>query len=190
VAIARYVSPPWFPRLRSPAMDGERTGMTATDVLTVVDAMADAGVPSWVAGGWGIDALVGETTRAHRDLDAAIPAELDAAAMTALAPLGYQLTLDERPARFVLSTPGGRLIDLHPVVFDPDGHGVQQGFDGQVFEYPPHALGEGVIADRTVRCLSVEQQIRFHLGYEPLEHDRQDMALLRERLGIELPRPY
>jgi lincosamide nucleotidyltransferase A/C/D/E len=164
--------------------------MRATDVLAVLAALAEAGVPAWVAGGWGIDALVGETTRAHRDLDTAIPADQDELAISVLAPLGYRLTDDQRPARFVLSAPGGRVIDLHPVVFDAARHGIQQGTDGRVFDYPPDAFGQGMIGGVVVRCLSAEQQVRFHLGYDPLDHDRRDMAVLRDRLGIEVPPPY
>jgi lincosamide nucleotidyltransferase A/C/D/E len=31
-----------------------------------------------------------------------------------------------------------------------------------------------------VPCLSIDQQLRFHAGYPPRDHDRHDLALLRE----------
>jgi len=164
--------------------------MNAPDVLAVLDALAAAGVRAWVAGGWGIDALVGEATRPHRDLDLAVPADQEAEAIATLGRLGFGIADDQRPARLVLGTHDGRTVDVHPVAFDADGLGVQQGFDGQVFEYPPDAFGSGLIEGREVPCLTAAQQVRFHLGYEPLDHDRRDMALLRDRLGISVPEPY
>ncbi|WP_369334184.1 nucleotidyltransferase domain-containing protein [Amycolatopsis camponoti] len=41
--------------------------MPAGTVLRVLDAVHPARV--WLAGGWGIDALLGRRTREHRDLD-------------------------------------------------------------------------------------------------------------------------
>jgi lincosamide nucleotidyltransferase A/C/D/E len=164
--------------------------MMLDDVLAAVRALADGGVPAWVAGGWGIDALVGVVTREHADLDLAVPAELDEDAIRVLAPLGYVLSEDQRPARFVLRATDGRVIDVHPVVFDETGHGIQQGFDGATFHYSPIGFTSGTIGGVTVPCLAVAQQIAFHLGYEPLERDRRDMAVLRDRLSVDLPRPY
>jgi lincosamide nucleotidyltransferase A/C/D/E len=43
--------------------------MTGDDVLAVLAVLREAGAEVWVGGGWGIDALVGEQTRDHRDLD-------------------------------------------------------------------------------------------------------------------------
>jgi hypothetical protein len=42
------------------------------DVIEVLDALDSAGVEWWVLGGWGVDALIGEQTRAHKDLDLAV----------------------------------------------------------------------------------------------------------------------
>ena len=45
--------------------------MTATEAPAVLDILERAGIEVWVDGGWGIDALLGLETRAHRDLDLA-----------------------------------------------------------------------------------------------------------------------
>ncbi|MBA2718393.1 MAG: amino acid transporter [Chloroflexi bacterium] len=164
--------------------------MPAGEVLAIIDALGNRQVAAWIAGGWAVDALVGEQTRPHRDLDLAIRAEQLDAAIDRLAGLGYRQALDRRPVRLVLEAAGGRAVDLHPVTFDEAGHGRQPGDDGRVFDYPPDAFGEGSIAGVTVRCLTAGQLVRFHLGYEPQAHDRQDMNLLRDRLGIALPDPY
>ena len=43
--------------------------MTADDVVEIVAWLQAAQVDIWLDGGWGVDALVGEQTRAHKDLD-------------------------------------------------------------------------------------------------------------------------
>lgn len=164
--------------------------MPAAEVLAILRALGDRRVAVWVAGGWAVDALVGAQSRAHRDLDLAIRFEDLEAGITHLERLGYRRALDLLPVRLVLGASHGRSVDLHPVTFDEAGHGRQPGDDGRVFDYPPGAFGHGAIAGVTVSCLSADQLVRFHLGYEPQAHDRADMALLRNRLGVEVPKPY
>jgi lincosamide nucleotidyltransferase A/C/D/E len=168
----------------------DETRMTERDVLAVTDALLDSGLDVWIAGGWAVDAVVGETTRPHRDLDLAVRSGHLDAAIDELGRLGFVSTLDLRPVRLVMEALGGRSVDLHPVTFDATGFGRQVGSEGRVYEYPENGFGFGTIGGRTVPCLTAEQLVRFHLGYEPLDHDRQDMALLRDRLGVEVPPPY
>ena len=49
--------------------------MHAADVVEEIDELELAGVDVWVQGGWGIDALLGEQTRPHDDLDVIIRAD-------------------------------------------------------------------------------------------------------------------
>ncbi len=160
-----------------------RAVMDAHAVLRVLGAAAERVAPVWIAGGWGIDALLGEQTREHADLDLACRAEDEATLLDALARLGYHVVLDYRPARVAVAEEDGHEVDLHPVRFDADGRGVQAGLRGEVFRYPPDAFTSGSIAGRSVPCLTVEQQLRFHRGYEPRECDRQDLARLRAAFG-------
>ena len=153
-------------------------GTTAADVLAVLDALAHARCPAWVGGGWGVDALVGRQTRPHRDLDLAIDADREAAAMETLEALGFAVETDWRPVRVELVAAAGRRVDLHPVAFESDGSGRQAGLDGGHFLYPRDCFTVGSIGDVAVPCLSFEQQLRFHTGYEPGDNDRHDLALL------------
>ena len=164
--------------------------MTAPDILRVMAALGDAGVDAWIAGGWGVDAVLGEETRAHRDLDLAVRSSSLETAIEVLDRLGHAPTVDLLPVRLVVEDPVGRSVDLHPVSFDADGVGRQAGFAGRVYEYPPDGFGSGTVGGVVVPCLAAEQLVRFHLGYEPQEHDRRDMALLRDRLGVQVPPPY
>jgi len=164
--------------------------MDEPDVLLVLETLEGSGVPVAVAGGWAIDALVGRVTRDHGDLDLAIDVDDVERAIAALGGIGVAVRADERPARIVLGD-ARRSVDLHPVRWDATGTGRQQGFDGEVFVYPPGSTGsEGRIGGRPVRCLSPELLMRFHFGYEPRDIDRRDMATLATHLGIPLPEPY
>jgi len=101
--------------------------MSAEAVIEAMTALRSAGITAWIGGGWGIDALVGERTRVHRDLDLAIRSEDLEDALRALSALGYETSLDLRPVRLVASAADGRSIDLHPVTFGDDGIGRQPG---------------------------------------------------------------
>ena len=43
--------------------------LSAGDARTLYGALSAAGVRCWVVGGWGVDALIGQRTRPHKDLD-------------------------------------------------------------------------------------------------------------------------
>lgn len=155
-------------------------GMTATEVHRVSEALADAGCVSWLGGGWGVDALVGRQTRRHRDLDLAFDAGYEAVAIEALGRLGYVLETDWRPVRFELAAPHSRYVDMHPVVLDDQGNGVQAGPDHSTFVYPATSFTTGQIEGRAISCIAAELQLRFHSGYDPRDVDLADIAHLRQ----------
>lgn len=152
--------------------------MIAEHVLEILTALRDGEV--WIGGGWGVDALAGEQTRPHDDLDLMHREEQEPQVVAALAGLGFAETLSWRPVRFVLTDATGREIDLHPLRFAPDGSAEQSSLTpGEPFRYPARCFVTGTILGTTVPCLSVEQQLHFHQGYEPRERDLHDLALLR-----------
>ena len=69
----------------------------AAAVHAVLDALDAASVPVYVAGAWGIDALLGRETRSHDNLDVAVPFELGPQALDVLARVGYTVDVDWRP---------------------------------------------------------------------------------------------
>ncbi|MEV4115368.1 hypothetical protein [Nonomuraea sp. NPDC049695] len=160
----------------------------AGDVLRVLETLREAGCEVWIAGGWGIDALVGRVTREHGDLDLLHRVEQEPAVIAALEAAGYaerEGVVPGRPARFVMVGPYGRELDLHPLRFAPDGSALQRLDDrGGALSYPAAAFVAGVIDGVRVPCLSAAQQVHFHQGYEPRERDLHDMARLREAFGI------
>ena len=46
-----------------------RSGMEPGLVLELLDILDNLGIAVWLDGGWGVDALLGEQTRQHDDLD-------------------------------------------------------------------------------------------------------------------------
>lgn len=109
----------------------------------------------------------------------------EAAVVTALSAAGFVESLNWRPIRFVVTAPDGREIDLHPLVFSDDGSAAQASPDPQrPFAYPSSCFVTGIIQGAPVPCLSAEQQVYFHQGYEPTGRDRQDMAYIRRVFGI------
>jgi lincosamide nucleotidyltransferase A/C/D/E len=163
----------------------------ADDVLAVLDRLDRAGVVVWLDGGWGVDALLGRESRPHRDLDLVLARDDCRAARAALAALGFRQDPAAEPglpARLLLVDAGGRLVDLHPVVFDRQGNGWQELEAGGWGVYPADGLaGVGLVGGRQVRCLTAELQVRHHLGYPLGAGDRHDLRLLAERFGVAVP---
>lgn len=165
--------------------------MDAQSVLRVVAALESGGVRIWLDGGWGIDALVGEQTREHDDLDCVIALSDAPIARDALAALGFAVSLDELPTRFVVRDRSDRRVDFHTVTFDTTGAATQLLQDGTKAPYPAQGFsGVGHVAGVRVACLTAAVQALHHLGYDPDEKDHHDMRLLADRCGIDLPAPY
>jgi lincosamide nucleotidyltransferase A/C/D/E len=164
--------------------------MVAAEVLHVIDELDAVGITVGITGGWGVDALLGRQTRAHADVDLGLRSETIAGAIDALARLGYRVAVDQRPARVELRSPTGA-VDLHPIVWDASGRGVQAAFDDVVIAYPPGSLrAEGSIGGRPVACGTPELQLAFHASADPRPVDRHDMRLLAAKFGLVLPTGY
>jgi lincosamide nucleotidyltransferase A/C/D/E len=163
--------------------------MPAAAARALYQALADRGIPIWIDGGWGVDALLGRETRLHNDLDIVIE-EKDLAAFHAL--VGAQGFRDSpkpdtRPWNFVLAHDDGRAIDVHVIVRDAAGNGIY-GPPSRNVMYPATALtGQGIIAGLPVRCTSAAFQVQSHTGYPPRDFDIADVTALCEKFGLENP---
>jgi lincosamide nucleotidyltransferase A/C/D/E len=156
--------------------------MEADEVLEVLSWFDAWGLPVWIGGGWGVDALVGRQTRDHQDLDLMFGRDHEPNVVALLRARGFTEILDWRPGRFVMSAPG-RELDLHPLELSPDGSAILRTNDGRRFDYPAGSLTTGTVGNREVPCITAELQWEFHQGYEPAEKDLHDLALLEELLG-------
>jgi lincosamide nucleotidyltransferase A/C/D/E len=76
----------------------------------------------------------------------------------------------------------GHQIDIHSYTFDSAGNHVYG------VEYPADSLtGIGSVNGFSVRCISPEWAVKFHIGYEPDVNDYRDVQALCQRFGIEMP---
>jgi lincosamide nucleotidyltransferase A/C/D/E len=165
--------------------------MTAENILEVIRCLKQGRIQTWLDGGWGVDALLEEQTREHEDLDLVIELGRSDDAHQILKGLGYEIKLDERPTRLELRDTGDRQVDLHTVVFDEGGGGVQHLQDGRSYRYPPTGFkGHGKIAGQVLPCMTAEVQLQCHLGYEPTDIDRHDVNLLIGRFHLPCPPGY
>jgi lincosamide nucleotidyltransferase A/C/D/E len=163
--------------------------MTAQAVLAFLDLMEASSIDVCLDGGWGIDALLGEQTREHRDLDLIIRVEELPRLVAVTRASGYARQPGGTETNFVLKAISGHEVDVHAIAFDERGFGVFALPDGRKWPFPPSAfLGRGRVQGKDVRCLSPEAQVQCHAqGYPPDETDLQDMKLLQDRFGVVLP---
>ncbi len=155
--------------------------MTGSDVVALLNALADAGVTAWLDGGWAVDALLGEQTRPHDDVDLVVDKEHLAAATSLLETEGYTVLRDDLPSAVAYRHPDGREVDLHPVTRTPDGGGDQAQPDGSTWHYGPPTTGS--IDGHEVPTGDLDTQLRAHVGYPLRDKDRADLAALRARFG-------
>jgi lincosamide nucleotidyltransferase A/C/D/E len=161
------------------------------DLIAIVDLLELSDIQVWLDGGWGVDALLGEQTRPHKDVDIIVHVNDVPAMISVLGDRGFELVGGRPSSNFVLRDSQGREVDVHPVRFDEEGNGVYRMLNGEDWVYPAAGFqGTGRVADREVRCLTPEVQMLCHTGYEPSEKDFREMRLLRQRFGVELPEEY
>jgi lincosamide nucleotidyltransferase A/C/D/E len=162
--------------------------MEAADVVRLLDLLEERDVTVWIDGGWGVDALLGDQTREHDDLDLVVELVNVAALAEALTTDGYEVVLGGPPKSFVLVDDRGRQVDVHPVAFDEEGGGVYRMDDDRDWIYPAEGFtGRGQVRGRSVRCLSAAVQVLAHDGYELADKDYRELRLLHERFGVPLP---
>ena len=166
--------------------------MTAADVISLYTELENLKITVWVDGGWGVDALLGEQTRPHQDLDIAVQEGDVPRLRQLLQERGYRdIKLEEaRPWNFVLGDENGREIDLHIILLDDHGNGLYGPTErGEMYPAAP-LTGTGSINGRIVRCISPEWMVKFHSGYRLKEKDFWDVSALCRKFGIELPESF
>lgn len=148
------------------------------------------GVDVRLGGGWAVDALVGQQTREHSDLDLWVAASGLEGLFVAFADLGLDRIFPwpgDQPWNFVLHDGSSRRVDLH-LYERLDGGSLHYGSVTSPFLFSADDLaGEGAIEGVPVRCERASFSLRNHTGYPPRDVDRHDMAILCEHFGLPLP---
>jgi lincosamide nucleotidyltransferase A/C/D/E len=164
--------------------------MTAASALAVLEAVGRQGVSVCVGGGWAVDALLGEQTREHGDLDLWADAADLHPLFLGLTGAGVDAIMPwpgDRPWNFVLHDRGRLRVDLH-LYEHLDGGSLRYGSFNSGLVLPVGALeGVGVVGGVRLRCEAPSWTLRCHQGYPPRDLDRQDMARLCRRFGLDLP---
>ncbi len=166
--------------------------MTAADIIDLYSELEHIGITIWIDGGWGVDALLGEQTRMHQDLDIAVEEKHVPKLRQCLEARGYaEIKLEQaRPWNFVLADAEGRELDVHVIGIDEQGNGIYGPRENGEM-YPAASLtGTGSIDGRVVRCISPEWAVKFHSGYELKRKDFQDVSALCAKFGIALPAAF
>jgi lincosamide nucleotidyltransferase A/C/D/E len=161
--------------------------MTGDDVADLIALLEQNGLEVYVDGGWAVDAVLGEQTRPHADLDIALPQAQVPRLRAILTMRGFreQHRDDSWECNFVLADEAGRQLDVHSYTLDAAGLNV-----GGVAYTGEQLTGLGVIGGCAVRCISPEWLVKFHTGYELDHQDWHDVRLLCERFQIAVPDEY
>jgi lincosamide nucleotidyltransferase A/C/D/E len=161
--------------------------MAMADVIEIVQLFDQYHIDLYIDGGWGVDALLGEQTRVHADLDIAVEHRSASDIRALLEAKGFREIPrnDSWECNFVLEDDQRRQIDVHSYTFDTAGNHVYG------VAYPFESLtGVGSIAGQSVKCISPEWLVKFHTGYQLDENDYHDVKMLCQRFGIEMPAEY
>jgi lincosamide nucleotidyltransferase A/C/D/E len=161
--------------------------MPAEEVVDICTLLNDAGVEFWVDGGWSVDALLGQQTRPHKDLDNAVRWEDAPELRELLGARGYKEVRQDSPWNFVLGDDKGHEVDVHAFVCDEQGNVVEGVM------YPLGSLyGKGVVSGQPVKCVTSEYMVQFISPwlYKLRNKDFHDVAALCEKFGIEYPEEY
>jgi len=173
-------APRWSPlRAIAPLRAALKGEVTASRLGEIAAALEAAGTDYWIAGGWGVDALVGHQTRHHDDVDVVIGAFATRApgACAALLQIGFELTERHQqpvwmPDQWTLEDRRGARVDLLSLDW------------GLLQREAPWLLDQrgvftvGNVGGRAVPCLSAATQRLFHSGFATRCIDRHDLPLL------------
>jgi len=161
--------------------------MKAEDVNKLYRLFEENGIKVWINGGWGIDALLGEQTRPHNDLDIAVQHKNAPKLRELLEGKGYKEIKrpDSKDYNFVLGDNNGHEVDVHTFEYDDKGNNIFGT------EYPKESLtGTGIINGQRVKCIALEYVLKFHSNYEPTEKDFKDIKALCDKFRVEPPKNY
>ena len=167
-------------------------GMREADALEVFDILDAAGVPFWLVGGWGIDALVGRRTRKHTDVDVAVERRFAEPARRSLEAAGFELVNRQvlpawMPEMLVLRDARRRLVELMPVDLPAPPAGRDGRPETMRFHYDEDSFTTGTIDGRVVNCLAAPVQLLFHTRYRPRRSDRHYVRTLIKHFGLPAP---
>lgn len=167
------------------------------EVLLVIEKLESEAIPYWLAGGWGVDALLGRCTRRHKDIDVVIEdfERNEPRVRQAFLALGFHHVQRDQggvwmPSRSNFEDVAGHRIELLAIDWDH----LRSVFDlapkrisrpqAQRQDLAEEVFTTGTMHGRELPCLTASAQLLFHTGF-PLEPaGRLDVSLLHSELGM------
>lgn len=153
----------------------QKEAASKEDLIYVLNLMDSLNIRYWLDGGWGVDVLVGEQTREHRDIDIDFDSGHTDELIKLLTARGYLIATDWLPVRIELYHPDRSYLDLHPFLLSDDGWAKQSNLEGGWYEFEPDFFGSAEFLGRKIPCISPKGQKIFHTGYELREVDKHDI---------------
>jgi len=172
--------------------------MNGRDVIRVYKLLIKNEIKVWLTGGWGIDALLEENTRPHKDLDVLVPFEDIAKLCRIMSGESYEIIEvweencwrvdvdgNKIPTAFVLEDAQGCQLDVHAVYLNALGDALPAWNEPDGFMFSAEDLAStGLIEGFPVWCISATAQVFWHAGYELPEKHLEDMKLLESKFGV------
>ncbi len=162
--------------------------ITEKDAIALINLAESLEINVFIDGGWGVDALLGEQTREHQDIDLFVEERQAARFIHALHQGGFKERTEaySTPNHIVFADANRRTVDLHLFNYDADGCIV---FEGET--YPADTFsGEGYIGKKKVSCIPPQAQVAFHTGYAFDDNDIRDVLALCRRFHLPVPNEY
>lgn len=163
---------------------GRKETASAEDLMTVIGILEESRITYWIDGGWGVDILAGEQTRAHRDIDIDFDAREAGKLLAILTGCGYAVDTDEAPVRIELYSGKLGYLDIHPFVLNEDGTAKQANSEGGWYEFGADCFGTGIFKERVIHCISAKGQKIFHTGYKLRDVDVHDLKIIERLLNL------
>jgi len=161
--------------------------MNEKDVVDLLKKTKNIGIDVWIAGGWGVDALVGFQTRPHNDIDIFVQKKDANAFIEMMNSNGYTETkMEYSTDDHTVWCDNNRIIDLHLFEFAEAG---TLRFENETYQSNIF-IGKGIIGGIAVCCLTAKAQLEYHKGYEFSEKDIHDVLLLCKTFGLPVPEQY
>lgn len=171
--------------------------MYAREVLEVLDQLKASGIETWVAGGWGVDALLGAQTRQHDDLDLIVDLAREDDAQVALETLRFRRIRAEcfpgalMPKQIIMRDRAGRVVDLHGVdtrTWPGSWRELLERAGRSAVPFDPaRPFAVGTIAGRPVECVSPDLQLASRQVYALTDAAAADARALCARFRLAEP---
>jgi len=164
------------------------------ELVLVVESFENMGLPYWLAGGWGVDALVQRQTRRHKDIDIIIEdfEHNEPKARQAFLALGFDhVKMDQggmwMPWRSNFEDRAGHRIELLAIDWahlrDVFALAAERPNPTSTKDLTGEVLTVGMLNGRPIPCLTRNAQLLFHTGFPLEDAGTTDVSLLHTEFG-------